>query len=151
MEVWSVSMAVVWFILGILFLFAEMAVPGFIIFFFGLGAMAAAAVAWLVPGASLALQIAVFAVASVATLVLSRVIFRDFFRGRTVREKEDADDDGLVGATGVLSQAIEPPVAGRVEVHGSDWKAVSNRPISAGTAVRVTARDNITLTVEPAD
>ncbi len=54
---------------------------------------------------------------------------------------------GLVDAIGVAHTALVP--AGKVFVHGEYWDAVASRQVEAGTRVRVSAVDGLTLKVEP--
>jgi membrane-bound serine protease (ClpP class) len=44
--------------------------------------------------------------------------------------------------------ALEVDGFGQVSVHGEIWRACSSSPIAAGSRVRVTALDGLTLTVE---
>jgi membrane protein implicated in regulation of membrane protease activity len=141
------NMATIWLISAILLIVSEFVIPGFVIIFFGVGALAASAVAFFTD-ASLAAQGWVFVIASVLSLVLGRRFFKTALHGKLELSHGDADDDGIVGSVVVVTAAINPPQPGRVEVHGADWKAVANRPIAAGESVKVISRDNITLTVE---
>jgi len=54
---------------------------------------------------------------------------------------------GLVHEIGVARTDIAPE--GRIFVHGEYWNAVSSAPISAGSRVRVTGVDGLTVHVEP--
>ena len=54
-----------------------------------------------------------------------------------------------VGAQGVASSALNP--GGVVVVGGERWQATAARPVEAGAPVRVTGREGLRLTVEPAD
>jgi membrane-bound serine protease (ClpP class) len=55
----------------------------------------------------------------------------------------------VVGSRGVASSNLDP--TGVVLVGGERWQATSVRPIDAGASVRVTGREGLHLTVEPAD
>lgn len=55
----------------------------------------------------------------------------------------------VVGAHGIVSSALDP--SGTVIVMGERWQATAVRPLDEGTAVVVTSRDGLRLTVEPAD
>lgn len=140
------SLASLWFVLGLVLMLAELAVPGFVIFFLGVGAMVAAAVAQFTD-ASLLTQGYVFVGASVLSLVIGRRCFRKTLHGKRGEPVEDADDDGMVGAVGEVTEAIAPPRTGRVSLRGSEWAARAERPIAKGETVTVVARDNITLIV----
>ncbi len=143
------ELAVVWLIAGLVLMLLEFVIPGFVIVFFGLGGLITGVAVWLFPavGGSLVAQGLCFAVASVLTLVVGRRCFRNLLGGKRAAPAIDADDDGFVGSAVVVSEAIRPPLAGRVTLNGAEWAAVSDRPIEKGATVRVVARDNITLTV----
>jgi membrane-bound serine protease (ClpP class) len=53
----------------------------------------------------------------------------------------------LIGAVGSVLTDCAP--MGTIRVHGEVWQARSDVPVSAGQDVRVTARDGLTLLVEP--
>lgn len=40
-----------------------------------------------------------------------------------------------------------PPLDGKVELHGSDWRATAEEAIEAGTPVKVVGRNGLTLAV----
>ena len=66
---------------------------------------------------------------------------------RSRRSKVVTGSEGMIGETGSAVTELAP--AGKVFVRGEYWDAVSLRPACAGTRVRVTAIDKLTLTVEP--
>lgn len=136
-----------WLVLGLLLMIAELAIPGFVAFFFGVGALVAAAVAQFTDVSTLT-QGYVFAAASVLSLALGRRLFSATLHGKRGAPVADADDDGLAGAAATVTEAIEPPRTGRVALRGSEWAAVAARPIGKGETVTVVSRNNITLTVE---
>lgn len=139
--------AMIWLIVGILLIFSEFLVPGFIIIFFGFGALLAATVAALTD-ATFIVQGYVFVIASVLLLIIGKRFFKTTLSGKRELSQKDADDDGYVGAVVTVTQAIVPPHSGRVELHGTEWTAVAARPIDVGATVTVTKCENITLTVE---
>ena len=61
---------IIWIILGVVLIIAEIFTLGFVLFWFGIGALAAAFAGWL--GFGLAIQFLVFAGVSVALTGLSR-------------------------------------------------------------------------------
>ena len=137
MPVMSVSL--VWFLLGVAFLFAELVTPAFGVFFFGIGAWAAALAALV--GLALDLQIGVFIAVSILALLVLRRKLRAILSGR----EHAADDQGaagtpphpLTGRQGVVSKAIAPASCGEVEIDGSFWRARASEPLAPGTGVRV--------------
>ena len=59
--------------------------------------------------------------------------------------------EALVGAEGHALAPIRPDLAGQVRVRGEIWRASSPDPIPAGTRVRVTGLEGLTLHVRPID
>jgi membrane-bound serine protease (ClpP class) len=57
--------------------------------------------------------------------------------------------EGLIGAHGHTLTAVRPGQPGQIRVHGEIWQARSGSAIDAGQAVRITALDGLTATVEP--
>lgn len=135
-----------WFVAAVALMLAELAVPGFIIFFFGLGALAVSG-ATLLFDLSWTAQALLFAAGSLVSLAVGRRWCKRFLPNSSSVGTDDADDKGLVGALAVVTEPIAPPRPGRVEVQGSTWKAVSDAPQAAGAQVTIVRCDNITLTV----
>ena len=55
----------------------------------------------------------------------------------------------MIGQTAIAKERIDA-VGGRVFIEGEYWRAVSLEPVEAGQAVEITARDGLTLKVQPA-
>lgn len=155
MEIFSEGFSVlVWFIIGVVFFFAEMVVPGFIIFFFGIGAWVVA-IATLFGLDNLTIQLLLFIVVSVLSLILFRKKSKSIFRGKE-KAFQSKDDDKLdefiedmhgKKAT-VVSDIIPGEISGKVEFRGTQWKAEAEEVIKAGAVVEIISRDNITLKVK---
>lgn len=135
-----------WGLIGLLLIVSEMIIPGFTIFFFGLGALLVSLVALVFPflSGSFAWQIVLWMAASVFSFVFLRKRFRRLFRG-TLLDRMPTDD---VGERAVVLEAISPEKAGRVRYRGTSWKAVSlTESFEAGDEVSIIEEDGITLTV----
>jgi membrane protein implicated in regulation of membrane protease activity len=110
-----------WLVLAVGLMIAEIFTLGFVLFWFGVGALAAAAVGFVGLGA--AWQFATFAVVSIVLTVMSRTIFLRYLPqggGQAIRSGVDALP-GKVGtvsssSTGALNEAA-------VKVFGSTWTA----------------------------
>jgi membrane-bound serine protease (ClpP class) len=79
----------------------------------------------------------------VITLFLSRLALA------SQRQAPVTGAEGMIAAVGAARDALGPDAPGTVDIHGELWRARSASPISAGTFVRVTAVDGLTLVVEP--
>jgi membrane protein implicated in regulation of membrane protease activity len=148
------SPALIWFLIGIGFLIAELALPGFIIIFFCLGSWAAALAAVLVQGLSWTWLIAIFLVFSLASLLGLRKAAMRTFRGKD----EDVSLDGLdaqdKGKPALVTRSIVPPAAGEIKFKGSFWRAVADGPIDEGRTVTICGRasqDRLIYRVAPVD
>ena len=136
----------IWFIGGVILIFLEFIVPGVILVFFGLGAILTSVLTWIgiLPGATG--QLLVFTVSSLALLFGLRKYASRFFKGDSSQEKDDEYRGKLARVT---LDIIPGSPGGKVFFEGTDWKADSHVKIPAGSSVRITDKNNITLLVEP--
>lgn len=145
------SAYLVWFLIGLGFILAELAASGFILIFFAVGAWVVAAVAFFVP-LSLPIQLAIFTVASLLSLFALRKYVRRAFQGDTSdRESAKIDQDDL-GRNAVVVKDILPDKPGEIKYRGSFWKALSDQAIAADETVIITGRpenDPQAFIVEP--
>ena len=139
---------VIWFLVGLALLILEFAMPGLIIFFFGVGACVVAVVC-LVTQISLNVQLGIFIGASVLSLLLLRKWLKGVFLGHTASRqdlKENLED--FVGQRAVVKEKILPKIGGKVELHGTNWEAQADQEIAEGTAVEIIGKDNLTFKVK---
>jgi len=139
----------IWLYIGAGLMLAEILVPGFVLFFFGLSAATLGVLILVLPESfqlTLAWQLALFSLFSVVYLVTLRRYLKSVFLGDS-EDRLSASDD-FAGRTGEVTSAIAVGVPGRVTVGDAEWDAVSVAPISAGTKVKILSRKNLTLTVE---
>lgn len=112
---------IIWLVLGVALIIAEVFTLGFVLFWFGLGAVAAALVGFL--GFGFPWQFAAFAIVSVALTAMSRTIFSKYF----FSEGEDAHKfgvDALPGKIGTVTGSSQGALQeGAVKVYGSIWTA----------------------------
>jgi membrane protein implicated in regulation of membrane protease activity len=131
---------ILWTILGIVLVIAEIFTPGFVLLWFGVGALAAAFASFL--GLGLAAQFLIFILISTALTALSRTIFVNYFSqpgegGTVLRSGADA----LPGQVGtVVTSSGGAMQEGAVKVFGSVWTAYpaeGEPPLEAGDRVVV--------------
>ncbi len=138
---------IIWFIIGLVLLLLELVMPGFVIFFFGIGAWLTALLC-LFAEPNINIQVIVFAVSSVLTLVLfRRMIKNKFIYNRD--DKSEAVEDEFTGKEAVVVEDIGPGKRGKVEFKGTSWDAESKSEIKAGQRVLITEKKSIKLKVEP--
>ena len=141
----DISPVLVWFLVGIGCYVIELVLPGFIIFFFGIGAWCVALVLAMTD-VSLTVQLIIFLACSLATLILLRSWVRSVFLGGALEEDDSVNVDSAP-ATGIVTEVIVPPAAGRVKYGGSSWKAVADEEISVDTVVVIVEKKDLTVKV----
>lgn len=142
-----------WIAAGLVMVVAELAVPGFVIFFFGLGAILTGALLFVFPEMAQSIQVLVFAVSSVAMLATCRRLMPASFRGRAQKAEGDPDDDEIAGAAATVGEGgIEAGREGKVDFRGTLWtaRAEGGEALAEGTAVTVVRRENLVLVVRKA-
>jgi len=131
---------ILWTILGAILIVAEIFTSGFVLLWFGIGALAAALLA-IVGVDSLALQFLVFAVVSIALTAASRTIFLNYFSREKTGQSLRSGVDALPGKIGtVVSSSRGALQEGAVKVFGSTWTAYpasGEEPLEAGERVCV--------------
>lgn len=140
----------IWVIIAVIFVVAELITFGFILIFFGIGAVITGLCAYLF-GMNFVWQVIVFLAVSIATLVLMRKISIKTFRGNENNAMDDDYHNSIIGKTAIVSKDILPPAAGEVKYSGSFWPAVADMDIKAGQTVEIAARaneDSLTLKVK---
>lgn len=142
--------ALIWIVIGIVLILAELLTPALICMFFGAAAIVVGgivAVGWL-PG--FATQLGAFAAISLLLLLSLRSVAKRLFKGLTsdIAQTEPGFED-FVGREATVVGAFNPETRkGRVAYRGTDWTAECPHPLSTGEPVRITARVGSTLIVE---
>lgn len=127
----------------------ELALPGIILVFIGLGAWVAALAAWLGWVDSLAGQILIFAIASVVLLVGLRRLFKSWLTGVTLESDTTHELNEFLGKTVSVVAAIPSGGVGKVEFKGAYWNAQCADSLSIGSPAIITGRDGLCLLVRP--
>ncbi|MCI5144207.1 MAG: NfeD family protein [Candidatus Electrothrix sp. AR3] len=141
----GISPVLIWFLLGITFLATELVNPGFILFFLGIGAWCTALILAVID-LSLTVQMIIFLVSSLVTLILLRKWLRSVFLGDSSTENDSVNVDSTP-STGVVTEAIIPPAYGRVQYGGSFWRAFADEPIAKDTVVQIVERKDLIIQV----
>ncbi|HEX8424489.1 MAG TPA: NfeD family protein [Pyrinomonadaceae bacterium] len=130
---------ILWVILGVILIIAEIFTPGFVLLWFGVGAIAAALAALV--GVGYPFQFLIFFIVSIALTAASRTIFTKYL----VREAEGggykSGAESLPGQVGTVVAASQGALSeGAVKVYGSTWTAYpaeGEAPLEAGARVVV--------------
>ena len=142
------SCAWLWIYAGAALMLLELIVPGFILCFFGLSAATVGVLRFAFGEAfTLTWQLAAFSAFAIVYLVVLRRWLKRLFAGGKVETATDFDNE-YVGRAGKVTEAIEPPLEGRVLIGDAEWKACADAPVAVGAAVKVISQNNLTMKVE---
>lgn len=140
----SDHLPLLWLIASLILIVLEVVIPGgFILLFFGLGALTLSILTyffdlgWLV-------QMALFSVGSLMYLFLLRENVQRLFRSKTIEDPENE----FIGKTAKAITMISSE-EGKVEFKGTQWPAISQDRIAAGDEVEIVGQESIILYVKP--
>lgn len=143
------NLPMLWIVLGIVLIIAEIFTMGFVIFWFGVGAFAAALTGYL--GMSIVGQFFVFALVSAGLTVMSRTIFSRYL-GHSEAESLKSGIEALPGKVGTVVDSSHGALEeGSVKVFGSVWTAFpasGERPLAAGEKVEVVSVEGSSIYVK---
>jgi membrane protein implicated in regulation of membrane protease activity len=145
---------ILWCILGAILIVAEVFTSGFVLLWFGIGALAAAFAAILGVD-NLGLQFIIFSFVSVGLTAASRTIFVKYFSRETTGDSLRTGVDALPGKIGtVVSSSRGAMQEGAVKVFGSTWTAYpaeGESALEAGERVRVESIEGSSIYVRRID
>ncbi|HET6977777.1 MAG TPA: NfeD family protein [Pyrinomonadaceae bacterium] len=141
---------VLWCILGAILIVAEIFTSGFVLLWFGIGALLAAFASFIGID-SLVIQFLIFAGVSIALTAASRTIFLNYFSREKSGESLRSGVDALPGKIGtVVSSSRGALNEGAVKVFGSTWTAypaAGEEPLEAGERVCVESVEGASIYV----
>jgi membrane protein implicated in regulation of membrane protease activity len=113
---------IIWVVLGVLLLVAEIFTTGFVMLWFGIGAIVAALAS--LAGFGYPLQFLLFFFVSLALTVASRTIFTKYFVRRELEGGLKTGVEALPGKVGTVVASSRGALhEGAVKVYGSTWTA----------------------------
>ena len=136
----------VWVVMALFFGVAEIFTAGFVLICFGIGAAAAAILAFV--GLGLVWQLGAFIVVSAVSVVLSR----RFAERVSGPQMQGVGIDRVLGKEAVVIEAIDPLSAhGRVRIDREEWRADSadGAPIAQDMQVEVLRVEGTRVIVRP--
>src|SRR5690242_12632096 len=141
---------ILWAVLGGILIVAEIFTTGFVLLWFGVGALAAA-FAGFVGINSLVVQFLIFAFVSIGLTAASRTIFINYFSREKTGQSLRSGVDALPGKIGtVVSSSNGALQEGAVKVFGSTWTAypaAADPPLEAGEGVCVDSVEGASIYV----
>jgi membrane protein implicated in regulation of membrane protease activity len=144
---------ILWTVLGVILIIAEVFTPGFVLLWFGVGALAAALASFL--GLGLVGQFLIFISLSIALTALSRTIFANYFTRRGDSSGLKTGAAALPGKVGTVVTSSRGALnEGAVKVFGSTWTAYpaeGEPPLEAGDRVVVERLQGASIYVRRVD
>lgn len=137
---------VIWFLIGLVLILLELAVPGLVLLFFGIGAWVVALVC-LVFDPSVNTQLFIFLISSLTSLALLRRVIKKRYIDKSNVEGELEDE--YIGQTAVAISSFDVGQIGKVMFKGANWEATASQTITEGQQLKITGYKSIRLTVEP--
>ena len=133
------KVTIFWLLMGALLLLAEVAVPGFILFFFGVGAFLILVTVKLFPSLSdvFWLQLIFWVIYSAVLLFFLRNKFSGTFKGRIF----NTEKDDWIGREAEVISMIKPNEEGRIKFRGTTWNAYAESIIDKGKKVRIISKN----------
>lgn len=140
----------VWFLLGLILVLLEFAVPGVILVFLGAGAWVVAVSTYLGLTGSFESQVLLFSVASIVLLFSLRRWIKGKFYGHVTDVQDPTKNlNEFIGKSVVVIKDVIPgKPGGKVEFKGATWSAVSDEVIKNGDWATIMELDGITLKIK---
>lgn len=139
----------IWFLVGLVLVLAEFAVPGVVLVFIGIGAWVVSLTTHFGWTHSLDSQLLVFAGASVVLLIVLRRLFKSWFMGFSKENPERGRDlDDFIGKPVRVLACISPGTQGKVEFKGAGWNAESEEALAPGDVAVIIALEGLCLKVK---
>jgi inner membrane protein len=137
----------IWAFFGLIMVFSEFFIPGFVIFFFGAGAILTSILSFLFSGlkSRLLLQIAIWLASSGITLFFLRKYLARVFKGKLISKDLDTD---YIGKKVKVIEKITPQSPGRIRLAGTTWHAKSyDETFEAGEYAEIIEKENMSFVV----
>lgn len=142
--------SLVWLIVGVVLIAAELLLPGLISVFLGLAALVVAALIHFGFVASASMAILTWVVVSVVLVLTLRSSLMKFFPGDTSVGSLDEDAQAKGSVVDVVRDVAFEHSEGQVNFRDALWSARSlGGPIRKGERARLVRRENIVWLVEP--
>ena len=139
-----------WLVLGMVLIIAEVFLPSFTIFWFGLGAIIVAVLILLIPGMTLSWQLFIWAIASCGFTFLWFKYFKPMMTDRT---KAGISREAIIGESGQVIKTPEEGKHGMVRfstplLGADEWPFICEEKLTVGDRVYVKDISGNTLIVE---
>ncbi len=139
----------IWFLIGLVLLIGELAIPALILLFFGIGAWLTAFAVFIGIAPNINIQLLIFIVTSILAITLLRQKIGCFKKWQLFGNEKDLIGSAVGSHGTVIEDIIPSAFSGKIELNGTLWQAISDVSIKKGTEVEVIAQDNLTVKVKP--
>ena len=136
----------IWLILAGIFFIGEIATTGFLVFWFGVGALLAMASSFFT--SSIILQTVIFIISSTILILVTKPFVKKFVDIKTT----NTNAYSIIGKNALVIKEIDPIQSiGQIKVDGEVWSAESqnNEVIPKGSEVKVIAIEGVKAIVKP--
>jgi len=139
-----------WLVFGMLLIIAELFIPSFTIFWFGLGAIIVALILWLIPEMAVSWQLFIWAIASIVFTFLWFIFFKPLMTDRT---KAGISREAVLGESGQVIKIPQEDRRGIVRfttplLGADEWPFICEQAVVSGDRVVVKDVSGNTLIVE---
>lgn len=140
-----------WLVFGMILIIAEVFIPSFTIFWFGLGGLLVGGLLWIAPGVGLTAQLLLWAVFSTLLTAFWFLVMKPRMVDKT---RAGMSREALLGETGQVIRAPDGERRGMVRFSkpllGSDeWTFICDDPVQVGDRVQIRDVSGNTLVVAP--
>lgn len=135
----------IWLIIAGLFIIIETFTSGFLIFWFGIGALVSMIISIFIE--DIFIQTIIFIISSVILIFATKPFVKKFTNSQTI----STNINSLIGKTGIVVKEIDNLASvGQVKVNGELWsaKSIDNQIISENTKVEIIEIDGVKLIVK---
>lgn len=140
-----------WIVGGVALLLCELAIPLFVLVWFGLSAILVGILLAILPSVSLTAQLSIWLILSIALVVYWFRVFKPHHH----KTRVGMSDNNVIGEVGLLIHPVAPFQKGEVRFQrpllGSEvWTCISEESIAAGERVRIVQVEGTLLTISKA-
>ncbi len=135
-------MVIGWFIAFIILIIIELATVNLVTIWFAIGAVAA--IISTIFTDSIVIQLIVFGVVSLLSLLITKPLVKKFKKF----DVEATNLDRVIGKVGEVTKKISSNEYGEVKIFGNYWTATSKEELDVGERVKVLSIDGVKLIVE---
>ena len=136
-----------WLIVAGIFLVAEMATVGFLVFWFSIGALLALLTSLFTD--NIIIQTAVFVISSGVLIFFTRPFVNKFAKSEN---KKETNAFSIIGKTALVTEEINPLLGtGQIKIEGEVWsaKTITSSVIPVDSQVEITAIEGVKAVIKP--